>query len=103
MKGDFSRSTFRRASHYDGVRLQQGRVPLDAEMNELVDVQNHLRTATARDVIGPARAPRFRDACRVAWAERNVAFSTGRVYVDGRLCDSEGERSRRTAAWPPGK
>src|SRR5436190_5019554 len=99
MKGDFSRSTFRRASHYDGVRLQQGRVLLDAEMNELVDVQNHLRTATARDVIGAAGAPRFRDGFRVDWADGNVAFTSGRFYVDGILCENEGETIRVT---PPG-
>src|SRR3954454_9424240 len=99
MTGDFSRSTFRRASHYDGVRLQQGRVLLDAEANELVDVQNHLRTAAARDVIGPAGAPRYHDAFRVDFAEGNIAFTSGHLYVDGILCESEGETIRVT---PPG-
>lgn len=99
MKGDFSRSTFRRKKHYDGVRLQQGRVLLDSEANELVDVQNHLRTITARDLIGPAGAPRFDDAFRVAWADGTIAFTSGRFYVDGIVCESEGETIRVT---PPG-
>jgi hypothetical protein len=99
MKGDFSRSTFRRNKHYDGVRLQQGRVLLDAEMNELVDVQNYLRTTTARDIIGPAGAPRYDDGFAVHWADANVAFTSGRFYVDGILCESEGETIRVT---PPG-
>ncbi|HEX6640629.1 MAG TPA: DUF6519 domain-containing protein, partial [Thermoanaerobaculia bacterium] len=99
MKGDFSRSTFRRKEHYDGVRLQQGRVLLDAEMNELVDVQNYLRTTTARDIIGPAGAPRYDDGFAVHWADANIAFTSGRFYVDGILCESEGETIRIT---PPG-
>jgi hypothetical protein len=101
MKGDFSRSTFRRNKHYDGVRLQQGRVLLDAEVNELVDVQNYLRTTTARDVIGPAGAPRYNDGFAVHWADANLAFTGGRFYVDGILCESEGETIRVTAPGTP--
>ena len=36
MKGDFSRSTFRSANHYSGVRLQQGRVLLDGTVADLL-------------------------------------------------------------------
>ncbi|HEX6608229.1 MAG TPA: DUF6519 domain-containing protein, partial [Chloroflexia bacterium] len=39
MQGDITRSTFRPENHYDGVRMQQGRVQLDADWNEQVDIQ----------------------------------------------------------------
>ena len=34
MKGDFSRLTFDPTKHFSGVRMQQGRVQLDADWNE---------------------------------------------------------------------
>ena len=34
MKGDFTRFSFDPAKHYSGVRMQQGRVQLDADWNE---------------------------------------------------------------------
>jgi photosystem II stability/assembly factor-like uncharacterized protein len=57
MKGEFTRLTFRPQRHYTGVRLQQGRVQLDADFNEQVDIGTHRDQVTTRDVIGPAGAP----------------------------------------------
>ncbi|MEI6900677.1 MAG: DUF6519 domain-containing protein, partial [Bacteroidota bacterium] len=37
MKGDFTRSTFNKEKHYHDVRMQQGRVMLDADWNEQQD------------------------------------------------------------------
>ena len=39
MRGDFSRVSFRPENHFSGVLLQQGRVQLDAEFNEHVDIE----------------------------------------------------------------
>ena len=58
MKGDFSRLTFQRERHYNSVRLQQGRVQLDADWNEAVDILAHLRHTTGADVIGGTGVPR---------------------------------------------
>jgi photosystem II stability/assembly factor-like uncharacterized protein len=52
MKGDFTRSTFRPERHFSGVRLQQGRVQLDADFNEQVDIAAHRDRTTAADLIG---------------------------------------------------
>ncbi|MCX6048065.1 MAG: DUF6519 domain-containing protein, partial [Chloroflexi bacterium] len=41
MKGDFTRSTFKPAKHYSSVRMQQGRVQLDADWNEQIDLTAH--------------------------------------------------------------
>ena len=57
MNGDFSRNTFRPRRHHSSVRLQQGRVQVDADWNEQVDIALHRDEVTTRDVIGPAGAP----------------------------------------------
>jgi hypothetical protein len=41
MKNDLTRSTFRRERHYSSVRMQQGRVQLDADWNEQLDIEMH--------------------------------------------------------------
>ncbi len=90
MKGDFSRSTFRRKQHYHSVRMQQGRVLLDAEANEQADIQNHLRETTARDIIGRTGAPRDHAGFRMHWTGSDLIIGAGRFYVDGILCENEG-------------
>jgi photosystem II stability/assembly factor-like uncharacterized protein len=57
VKADITRSTFRRDSHYSAVRLQQGRVQIDADFNEQVDIAGHRSRVTTRDVIGPSGVP----------------------------------------------
>jgi photosystem II stability/assembly factor-like uncharacterized protein len=57
MRGDFSRTTFRPQHHYSGVRLQQGRVQLDAEFNEHVDIEAYRDEALTRDVVGVNGVP----------------------------------------------
>lgn len=52
MKGDFSRSTFNPLKHYNSVRMQQGRVQLDADWNEQVDILLHLITTQLKDLLG---------------------------------------------------
>ena len=57
MKGQFSRLTARRARHYSSVRLQQGRVQLDADFNEQVDIALRRDQLTTLDTVGPAGVP----------------------------------------------
>ncbi|MCU0286337.1 MAG: LamG domain-containing protein [Acidobacteria bacterium] len=57
MKGDFSRFTFDRKKHYNGLYLQQGRVQIDADWNELVDINAAYNETLVRDVIGPCGMP----------------------------------------------
>lgn len=82
MKGDFTRLTFRPERHYSGVRLQQGRVSLDADFNEQVDIAAYRGRVTARDPTGPAGAPD--DAAGFAiTGGGTLTISAGRMYVDG--------------------
>lgn len=108
MKGDFTRSTFAPANHYTGVRLQQGRVQLDADWNEHVDLTAHRFQTEAVDVIGNAGAPLHAaafqtlanasslDATTVARLTaigvlpldaNDLLFTPGRFYVEGALCE----------------
>ncbi len=57
MKGQFSRLTARRARRYSSVRLQQGRVHLDSDFNEQVDIATWRDRVTTHDVVGPSGAP----------------------------------------------
>ncbi|HUP60692.1 MAG TPA: DUF6519 domain-containing protein [Thermoanaerobaculia bacterium] len=89
-KGDFSRSTFNRSRHYTSVRMQQGRVMLDAEANEQADIGNYLRETVSRDVIGRTGAPRDDAGFRIGVIPGDLLISAGRFYVDGILCECEG-------------
>jgi hypothetical protein len=58
MGSDISRYTFDPNKHYSGVRQQQGRVNLDADWNEQVDIAAHRVERETFDVIGQSGAPR---------------------------------------------
>ncbi len=91
MKGDFSRNSFRPAKHYSGVRQQQGRVQLDADWNEQMDIRTHLARTHRRDVIGLAAVPHSDGNFRISVGEYSDDFiiDPGRIYIDGILCELE--------------
>ena len=91
MKGDFTRSTFRPDKHYSGVRMQQGRVQMDADWNEEVDILNYLDRTTRRDVIGVSGIPALRGGFAIApnATGTDLTISDGRIYVDGILAENE--------------
>jgi hypothetical protein len=95
MKGDLSRSTYRSSNHYSSVRLQQGRVLLDADWNEQADIGMHVDRTTTGDVVGvcgaPKHAPNEFKHFKVAVEEngRDLRIAPGRIYVDGILCENE--------------
>jgi hypothetical protein len=99
MKGDFTRRTFRRRQHYRGVLLQQGRVALDADWNEQVDISDHLDRTTTLDTVGRHGAPAGAAGMEILCvngdittgpcAAADLRISKGRYYVDGILCENE--------------
>ncbi len=110
MRGDFTRSTFRPEKHYSGVRLQQGRVQLDADWNEQIDIQAHRDRATAADLLGPSGVPfhgpdefrhfRLRPSAEpfavtpdgpVFAAGQSLDIAAGHLYVEGVLCENDAE------------
>jgi uncharacterized protein DUF6519/parallel beta helix pectate lyase-like protein len=99
MKGDFTRSTFRPAKRYSRVLQQQGRVQLDADWNEEVEIERHLRETGLTDVIGRCGAPTDANGGGfrlVLDGDGDLAVTAGRLWVDGILCENllpEGETS----------
>jgi hypothetical protein len=93
MKGDFSRFTFDRRKHYTGVRLQQGRVQLDADWNEQEEIAAYQRQTLAIDLLGPTGAPETGGGFSVSVSgnvsNNKLRLSAGRFYLDGLLCENE--------------
>ncbi|MFF4575446.1 DUF6519 domain-containing protein [Streptomyces sp. NPDC001410] len=97
MHADLSRSTFRPERHYSAVVAQQGRVQLDADLNEQAAIQLHQARTLAADLIGrhggpggPGRVTGF----RIEYVGGKLDIDTlrihgGRYYVDGILCDAD--------------
>lgn len=96
MKGDFTRNTADVTRHYSGVRMQQGRVQIDADWNEQVDIETHLDRTTRIDTIGEVGTPLTDLETWVATGFEivvngggNLTVGEGRIYVDGWLCEGE--------------
>lgn len=95
MKGDFSRMTFDPLKGYMQVRMQQGRVQLDSDWNEQVEIQTYFLRRLARDLIGPHGGPA---GSFVLTPKKNAGgdvngftLSTGHYYVDGTPVENPGE------------
>lgn len=89
MKGDFSRNTFNSRKHYSGVLMQQGRVQLDADWNEQLQIEHHRTETEAIDVIGLCGVPKGSDSFKLELVQDDLAIRPGRIYVDGLLCELE--------------
>ncbi|TDW22089.1 DUF6519 domain-containing protein [Kribbella kalugense] len=94
--GDLTRSTFRSYRHYSGVRMQQGRVQLDADWNEQLDVAAYRDETRSADVIGASGVPKVDGGFGVDVVEDDLLLTTGRAWVGGLLCEIDGEVTRVT-------
>ena len=103
MKADLTRSTFRKEKHYSGVRMQQGRVQLDADWNEQADIQAYLDRTRAVDVIGRSGAPKGAGSFGIAITPdtADLAIGSGRFYADGLMCELE-SAEHAVASFPSG-
>jgi hypothetical protein len=118
MNGDFSRDTFDRAKHFSRVLVQQGRVQLDADLNEQVSILLHYLRTLAMDLIGPRGGPKGncgfgvvidpsqlgeRDQRQLEQQDLQLEhpdfyLTSGHYYVDGVLCEND---ALRTFRWQP--
>lgn len=94
MAADITRSTFNPLKHYSAVRQQQGRVSIDADSNEQVDIAAHRVQTETTDVVGLNGAPRDNAGFQIVplpqqGASSDLAFTPGRMYVNGILCELE--------------
>ena len=91
MPGDYSRKTFDPKKHYSGVLMQQGRVQVDADWNEQVDIQRYRTETETGDLIGASGAPIHHNGFKIGITPdgSDLTISPGRIYVDGILCELE--------------
>jgi hypothetical protein len=96
MNGDFTRFSFRPKKHYSGVLMQQGRVQLDSDWNELVQIMQHRIEQQAIDTIGACGVPKpplgqAAPFTVTAQDDGSLQLQPGRIYVDGLLCELESD------------
>ncbi|MGH6840905.1 MAG: DUF6519 domain-containing protein, partial [Methylocella sp.] len=88
MSGDYTRFTFDQLKRYSGVLMQQGRVQLDSDWNEEIDILRRRIRTTALDILGPFGVPfaASPNAFGIGWIPgppADLSISPGRLYVDG--------------------
>lgn len=91
MSGDYSRQRFDPRKHYSAVLMQQGRVQLDADWNEMAELFDRRFRAERVDTLGRAVVPRETpSAFRVHLQDGALRVGRGRMYVDGLLAENHG-------------
>jgi hypothetical protein len=95
MASDFSRKTFYQQKHYSGVLMQQGRVQLDADWNEQLDIDQYRTKTQAIDVIGKCGVPQNGGNFRITLLNggRDLGIAAGRIYIGGLLFELDGAAS----------
>ncbi len=88
MSGDYTRFTFNARNRYSGVLMQQGRVQLDSDWNEEIDIIRRRIRTTTLDILGPVGVPYAvsPDAFKIGWIAgppTDLSINPGRLYVDG--------------------
>jgi hypothetical protein len=95
MSGDYSRKTFNPRRDFSGVLMQQGRVQLDADWNELVALVSRRLRAETIDIIGRGTVPKETpDGFNIQIAGGGLTIGRGRIYVDGLLAENHGKEPR---------
>lgn len=94
MSGDFSLQRFDPHRDFSGVLMQQGRVQLDSDWNEQVEILDRRRRAEIIDVIGRSGVPRATpDGFKISVdVKGQLTIGGGRIYVDGHLAENHGLR-----------
>ncbi len=94
MKGDFSRFTYDARKRFTRVLKQQGRVDLDADWNEAIEILTRRDRTEAIDTIGRCGVPTHGGGFKVEAAAggAGLTVSPGRIWVDGILCRQDGDQ-----------
>jgi Family of unknown function (DUF6519) len=87
MRGDFSRLSFDRTKHYRSVRLQQGRVLLDADFNEQASIREESERLRAVDIVGRSGVPLGGSFSVEPGEDGALVLTGGRLYVGGLCCE----------------
>lgn len=104
MNGDFSRLTFDSRNHYSAVLQQQGRVGLDADWNDMVEIVLRRLAVETVDVIGHCGRPQdpavggFKISVGPG---PKIQISKGRFYAGGLLAENAKQRDiNQQLDWP---
>lgn len=91
MNTDFSRQRFDAWNDFSGVLQQQGRVLLDAEWNELLEILDRRLRAETLDLVGPEAYPsQTPNAFMLQATNGQLLIGPGRMYVDGLIAENHG-------------
>lgn len=91
MTFDSSRFTFDAWRDFLGVVMQQGRVQLDSDWNELVSQFLRRMQVGTLDTMGPAIVPRETpEGFQITLTGGKLKIGVGRMYVDGILAENHG-------------
>ncbi len=98
MGADLSRIRSDPLRDYAAVQLQQGRVLLDADFNEAIDIIDRRLRAAASDVLGRSTVSQTTpSAFKVTATATGLSIGRGRLYVDGLLAENHGAASAMAA------
>jgi len=101
MSFDSSRFVFDPRKNYQGVLMQQGRVQLDSDWNEMISESSRAFQTASLDTLGPAVVPmQTPNAFNIA---QDLSIGPGRIYVDGLLVENHGlpTNAGGTQVWDP--
>jgi Family of unknown function (DUF6519)/Periplasmic copper-binding protein (NosD) len=92
MAGDYTRFTFKPPRDYSGVFKQQGRVDLDADFNELIEIIDRRWRSETLDIISHCIVPNTTPDAFLITPTAMGAFDigVGRMYVDGIQVENHG-------------
>jgi Family of unknown function (DUF6519)/Right handed beta helix region len=91
MSGDYTRVTFNSLEDHAGVFMQQGRVLLDADFNELVELIDRRWRAETVDIIGRCVVPKETpDGFKIGISGGMLRVGRGRIYAHGLLVENHG-------------
>src|SRR5580704_4771722 len=91
MAGDYTRFRYNSSNNTTGVQMQQGRVLLDQDWNEYIQLQDRRWRAETIDIMGRAIVPiDTPTAFELAIGGTSFTIGIGRMYVDGLLAENHG-------------
>jgi hypothetical protein len=91
VSGDYTRVRFDPTNDYSGVLLQQGRVTLDADVNEQVDLLDRRLRADVVDTLARGVISRETpNAFLLAFSGADLTIAPGRALVHGLLAENHG-------------
>ncbi|MGN9809522.1 DUF6519 domain-containing protein [Micromonospora sp. BQ11] len=93
MGADFSRVRFHPQRDYSGVGFEQGRLVVDAELNEEHAITDRRRRAQVADLApSPTIVSRLTpEAFEISVSGGAISIGAGRMYVDGILVENHGD------------